>query len=154
MQRNTETEESLAKRPAAPRADMESSGVRALSRRLPWALLTPQECQSQPRGAGGWSHHPAPWSPRLVLTPLCSWSSLTLPPPPGKEPGLFDLIIVNDSLDKAYWALEGGALRGGLGWEGLRHLCGKRVQQAGTGDKGGPRPWAGSSFLSLSLGRK
>ncbi|KAM9731824.1 guanylate kinase isoform 2-T2 [Dama dama] len=47
-QRNTETEESLAKRLAAARADMESS----------------------------------------------------------KEPGLFDLIIVNDSLDKAYWALK------------------------------------------------
>ncbi|KAB0393685.1 hypothetical protein E2I00_010791, partial [Balaenoptera physalus] len=25
---------------------------------------------------------------------------------PGKEPGLFDLIIVNDSLDKAYWVLK------------------------------------------------
>lgn len=24
----------------------------------------------------------------------------------SKEPGLFDLIIVNDSLDKAYWALK------------------------------------------------
>ncbi|XP_036702076.1 guanylate kinase isoform X9 [Balaenoptera musculus] len=47
-QRNTETEESLAKRLAAARADMESS----------------------------------------------------------KEPGLFDLIIVNDSLDKAYWVLK------------------------------------------------
>ncbi|KAF6280748.1 guanylate kinase 1 [Rhinolophus ferrumequinum] len=47
-QRNTETEESLAKRLAAARADMESS----------------------------------------------------------KEPGLFDLVIVNDSLDKAYWALK------------------------------------------------
>ncbi|XP_016048917.1 guanylate kinase isoform X2 [Erinaceus europaeus] len=47
-QRNTETEESLAKRLAAARADMESS----------------------------------------------------------KEPGLFDLIIVNDSLDKAYQALK------------------------------------------------
>ncbi|XP_059864179.1 guanylate kinase isoform X8 [Delphinus delphis] len=47
-QRNTETEESLAKRLAAARADMESS----------------------------------------------------------EEPGLFDLIIVNDSLDKAYWALK------------------------------------------------
>ncbi|XP_015107097.2 guanylate kinase isoform X4 [Camelus dromedarius] len=47
-QRNTETEESLAKRLAAARADMESS----------------------------------------------------------KEPGLFDLIIVNDNLDKAYWALK------------------------------------------------
>uniref|UniRef100_A0A8D0XDS1 Guanylate kinase n=1 Tax=Sus scrofa TaxID=9823 RepID=A0A8D0XDS1_PIG len=47
-QRNTETEESLAKRLAAAKADMESS----------------------------------------------------------KEPGLFDLIIINDSLDKAYWALK------------------------------------------------
>lgn len=47
-QRNTETEESLAKRLAAARADMESSN----------------------------------------------------------EPGLFDLIIVNDSLDKAYWTLK------------------------------------------------
>lgn len=27
-------------------------------------------------------------------------------PTPGKEPGLFDLIIVNDNLDKAYWALK------------------------------------------------
>ncbi|XP_059551781.1 guanylate kinase isoform X8 [Myotis daubentonii] len=49
-QRNTETEESLAKRLAAAQADMESS-----------------EC---------------------------------------KEPGLFDLIIVNDNLDKAYWSLK------------------------------------------------
>nr|KAF6348676.1 guanylate kinase 1 [Myotis myotis] len=47
-QRNTETEESLAKRLAAAQADMESS----------------------------------------------------------KEPGLFDLIIVNDNLDKAYWSLK------------------------------------------------
>ncbi|XP_036097395.1 guanylate kinase isoform X1 [Molossus molossus] len=47
-QRNTETEESLAKRLAAARADMESSN----------------------------------------------------------EPGLFDLIIINDSLDKAYWTLK------------------------------------------------
>ncbi|KAM5217704.1 guanylate kinase isoform 1-T1 [Hipposideros larvatus] len=47
-QRNTETEESLAKRLAAAQADMESS----------------------------------------------------------KEPGLFDLVIINDSLDKAYWALK------------------------------------------------
>ncbi|XP_059950981.1 guanylate kinase isoform X6 [Mesoplodon densirostris] len=57
-QRNTETEESLAKRLAAARADMESK------------------------------------------------PPLTLPPPSGEEPGLFDLIIVNDSLDKAYWALK------------------------------------------------
>lgn len=47
-QRNTETEESLAKRLAAAQADMESS----------------------------------------------------------KEPGLFDLIIVNDNLDKAYRSLK------------------------------------------------
>ncbi|XP_028016279.1 guanylate kinase isoform X3 [Eptesicus fuscus] len=47
-QRNTETEESLAKRLVAAQADMESS----------------------------------------------------------KEPGLFDLIIVNDNLDKAYWSLK------------------------------------------------
>ncbi|XP_070270229.1 guanylate kinase isoform X1 [Myotis yumanensis] len=47
-QRNTETEESLAKRLATAQADMESS----------------------------------------------------------KEPGLFDLIIVNDNLDKAYWSLK------------------------------------------------
>lgn len=26
--------------------------------------------------------------------------------PLGKEPGLFDLVIINDSLDKAYWTLK------------------------------------------------
>uniref|UniRef100_A0A8C5W0J0 Guanylate kinase n=1 Tax=Microcebus murinus TaxID=30608 RepID=A0A8C5W0J0_MICMU len=57
-QRNTETEESLAKRLAAARADLESSEPRA-----------------PVRG-------------------------------PGKEPGLFDLIIINDDLDTAYAELK------------------------------------------------
>nr|XP_010344143.1 guanylate kinase isoform X1 [Saimiri boliviensis boliviensis] len=51
-QRNTETEESLEKRLAAARADMESS------------------------------------------------------PTPGKEPGLFDVVIINDSLEQAYKELK------------------------------------------------
>uniref|UniRef100_A0AC11DXR2 Guanylate kinase 1 n=1 Tax=Ovis aries TaxID=9940 RepID=A0AC11DXR2_SHEEP len=64
-QRNTETEESLAKRLAAARADMESS----------------------------------------------------------KEPGLFDLIIVNDSLDKAYWALKEALSEVGWGGGGASGIC-------------------------------
>ncbi|KAF4014294.1 hypothetical protein G4228_006773 [Cervus hanglu yarkandensis] len=93
-QRNTETEESLAKRLAAARADMESS----------------------------------------------------------KEPGLFDLIIVNDSLDKAYWALKEALSEVGWGWSwGLRHLCAKRVKQAGTGDMVAPGPGRDLPFLSLSF---
>uniref|UniRef100_A0A2K6END7 Guanylate kinase n=1 Tax=Propithecus coquereli TaxID=379532 RepID=A0A2K6END7_PROCO len=63
-QRNTETEESLAKRLAAARADLESSEQ---------ALSVPD---------------------------------LDTHPAPGKEPGLFDLIIINDDLDTAYTELK------------------------------------------------
>ncbi|KAI4569179.1 hypothetical protein MJT46_006473 [Ovis ammon polii x Ovis aries] len=77
-QRNTETEESLAKRLAAARADMESS----------------------------------------------------------KEPGLFDLIIVNDSLDKAYWALK----------EALSEEI-KKAQATAVGIFLNPHLWAPASDL-------
>lgn len=43
------------------------------------------------------------------------WPCLS-PHPPGKEPGLFDLVIVNDSLDKAYWALKEALSE--VGWGG------------------------------------
>lgn len=40
--------------------------------------------------------------------------------PPGKEPGLFDLVIVNDSLDKAYWTLKEALSEvGSLRWAGV-----------------------------------
>ena len=48
---------------------------------------------------------------------------LTLPPPSGKEPGLFDLIIVNDSLDKAYWALKEALSEVGWGGGGASGIC-------------------------------
>ena len=48
---------------------------------------------------------------------------LTLPPPSGKEPGLFDLIIVNDSLDKAYWALKEALSEVGWGAGGASDIC-------------------------------
>lgn len=71
----------------------------------------------------------SPWSPPPI-------HSLILPRPhPGKEPGLFDLVIVNDNLDKAYHALEEALLEVGS------HLC--------TGEWAGlAAPWtlARSSF--------
>ncbi|XP_023059349.1 guanylate kinase isoform X3 [Piliocolobus tephrosceles] len=81
-QRNTETEESLAKRLAAARADMESS-----------------ECAVGPPGHA-----------RRVLRPLAP-GTLWVPRPPDtwspcKEPGLFDVVIINDSLDQAYAELK------------------------------------------------
>lgn len=89
-QRNTETEESLAKRLAAARADMESSecvGV-AIVPHPP-----PQQTTHLPevRGRGKSCY------PLALCHPL---------PTSGSEPGLFDLIIINDSLDKAYWTLK------------------------------------------------
>lgn len=88
-QRNTETEESLAKRLAAARADMESSE---------WARLL---SAALPRLHGGrWVAPGALWTVPMVTGAFAG------PPLPGKEPGLFDLVIINDSLEQAYQALK------------------------------------------------
>lgn len=87
--------------------------------------LTPQEASPQPRGAGGLEPSPSPVVPaKGPQTPtLFLELPLTLPPPPGKEPGLFDLIIVNDSLDKAYWALKEALSEVGWGGGGASGIC-------------------------------
>lgn len=131
-QRNTETEESLAKRLAAARADMESSEYLTSVLHSP-----PQWTDSLARGERGGAviHGPPPLTePPLALRPT---------PAPGKEPGLFDLVIVNDSLDKAYWALKEALSEVGWG-AGARPLCGERP---GTG---GLWPSPGRAPLPLS----
>lgn len=100
--------------------------MRAPSRRLPWALPSPRRRPVPSQGAQeGWSHHPTPWSLRRVPRPPALFPELplTLPPPSGKEPGLFDLIIVNDSLDKAYWALKEALSEVGWGGGGASGIC-------------------------------
>lgn len=100
--------------------------MRAPSTRPPLDPPTPRRRPvPPPRGAGGLEPSPSPVVPvKGPQTPApFPELPLTLPPPSGKEPGLFDLIIVNDSLDKAYWALKEALSEVGWGGGGASDIC-------------------------------
>ncbi|XP_063469476.1 guanylate kinase isoform X9 [Symphalangus syndactylus] len=94
-QRNTETEESLAKRLAAAQADMESNLRSGAPER---AGVVPEDRGPRPRGGPS-----LPCTGRAGLESCPTAAARTAA---GKEPGLFDVVIINDSLDQAYAELK------------------------------------------------
>ena len=80
----------------------------------------------------GTGHLPSPQAPHPPGRPPGSLvtrddPALPLSPSPGKEQGLFDLIIINDNLDKAYQALEEALSEVGSAGSGL--LCSARRER-------------------------
>ncbi|XP_063469473.1 guanylate kinase isoform X3 [Symphalangus syndactylus] len=110
-QRNTETEESLAKRLAAAQADMESKDS-AAPNQSPDGCWCPDLRSGAPERAGvvpedrGPRPRGGPSLPCTGRAGLESCPTAAARTAAGKEPGLFDVVIINDSLDQAYAELK------------------------------------------------